>query len=331
MRRLAALLLLALPLAAEDKPPAPSSSEYTSQELGIRFAGVYGWNYEAAAGGGAWTDLAKYTEAAYNAQVRLQVRTNPYASLEAMRLGLQSEFAESKTAEPKPGAPVLREILFRDVQMKEGGKLPGIEVEAVALQVEADGKKREMKLLVRTYFGKSRLFRVHCSAGRARWAKVAELATRAAESLVVSAADERTAGGVEFQSARGGYRCIVPDGFRIVLPRHDASVDVRFEQPRDSLFVHVFSYFLQGEQEAHLNQLREFYGEALQVTSEEAKVLGGDGFLARVAKEGRITLIAGASREGRAVRVHAIAPQGKEAQAQALLDTFLRGFEMEAK
>jgi hypothetical protein len=65
------------------------------------------------------------------------------------------------------------------------------------------------------------------------------------------------------------------------------------------------------------------------VTSEEAKVFGGEGFTGKVVKDDRVTLMAGAYRGGRAVRVHALAGKAKEAEAQALLDAFLRGFRME--
>lgn len=334
MRLLAALALLSVALRAEDPKPAAegrAGTEFQSAELGLRFNGVYGWTTEIAAGGGAWTQLAKYSEPAYGAVLLLQVRTSPYSSLEAMREGLRSEFAASAAADPKPGAPVLREIVFRDVEMKGGSRLPGIQVEAVALQVDPDGKKRELNLLVRTFLGKTRLYRIHASASRTRYAKVADLFTRAADSLVVTATDERGGAGQEFQSVRGGYACLVPDGFRVVLPRADSTADIRFENAAAGLYVHVFSYFLEGDLATHLDQLRQFYGEALQVTSEEAKVFGGDGFTAKVVKDDRVTLMAGAYRTGRAVRVHALAGKGKEAEAQALLDAFLRGFRMEEK
>ncbi|MGH7162530.1 MAG: hypothetical protein ACREID_03520, partial [Planctomycetota bacterium] len=207
-------IALACPLAtAQGKPepkPAPVSTVYQNKDLGLRFSGVYGWNYEAASGSGAWTQLAKYSETAFQANVLLLVRNNTFTSLEAMRAAVREEFAESKEEDPAPGRSAFREVALKDVEMREGMKLPGVDVEAVSREVGSDGKKRESKLLVRTYHGKHRLYRVHCSAARGRYKKVQELFERAAASLVVDAVEERGGLGIEFHSARGGYSCIVP-------------------------------------------------------------------------------------------------------------------------
>lgn len=331
MRSTLSLLLCTALLCAQEKPggkqPA-APTVYENAPLGLRFQPVYGWTYEASEGSGAWTTLVKSSEPAYGAAVLLQVSNNPYRSLEALRSGLEAEFAASSGGEPAPGKTLYRDMTMREAQMKEGSRLAGFEVAAVALLVDAEGKKRENQILVRTYFGANRLYRVHCSAGRSRYKKVEDLFRLALEQLTIRAAEERAAAGIEFSSQRGRYDCLVPDGYRTVLPPANSTVDIRLESAKEGLSLQVYSYALEGDHLAHLEQVRQFYGEELQVDGEEVDLLGGKGFRAHVLKGDIVTHMAGIVREGRAYRIHAIAPKGKDEAAKGLLDLFLRGFKV---
>lgn len=304
------------------KPAEAASSAYENPELGLVFSGVYGWPSKIASASGAWTELARYDSDAQNdSYVLLAVRDNPYASISELRTALGQEFKE--TAEPAAGRPAYKEIAFRDVEMKRGINLPGIEVECVATELAEDGKKRERSLLVRTYYGENRLFRVACSARRARVKKVRDLFERAVTGLTVNAVEERAIRGVAFRSIQGSYSCTVPDGFLIVRPPDAWVADAKFES-RQGITISVISSPYDSALADQMEEMTDYFKDVIKI--EEAKVLGGDGFTAVVTKPESVTLIAGIVRDKRVYRIHtASAPKNAE-EAKRIHDAFLKGF-----
>ncbi|MHC4547682.1 MAG: hypothetical protein ACYTEZ_02810 [Planctomycetota bacterium] len=328
----AAGLLLAAPLLAqeevgkkeekqaEDKERArPTSAKYTNDELGISFAGVYGWARKFAEGSGAWTELARYrSDQSLDSTVVLYVRDNPYETANALRKALEAEFKEGE---------VYKEISFSDVTMKKGVQLPGIQVEAFRVLVTKEGKKRERKLVVRTYFGKNRLFRVYCEARRARARRVRDLFDRAIASLAVQATDEKTVVGTPFRSLRGNYSCLIPEGFAAVLPaRYTGSTDFRFDHRKAGITVSIVSYPYDGILADLVEEMLDYYGDDIKVEQEEAKVLGGDGFTATITKDSRVTLIVGSVQNERAYRIHTHASKAALDEAKRAHAAFMKGF-----
>jgi len=80
LRFAALLLLVALPGRAQDQ----STGKYKNQQLGISFAGIYGWESSFAKGGGSWSELARFSDVAYDAFLVNGARE---ASLEDARPG----------------------------------------------------------------------------------------------------------------------------------------------------------------------------------------------------------------------------------------------------
>lgn len=312
-------LALAVPALGQEAASAPSSPKYENPELGIIFSGVYGWSSHFATASGAWTELARYDSDAQNDSfVSLSVRDNPYETLPEMRRAIEAEFKESSAA-PAPGRPAYKEVSVREVQMKRGIDLPGIEVEAMAVEIGEDGKSRERLLLVRTYYGENRLYRVFCSARRARAKKVRDLLERAVGGLTVSAVEEKTSRGVHFRSIQGSYSCMVPEGFSVVRPPDAWVADAKFENGRAGIVISVISAAYGGITADQIEELRDYYGNDL--TIEEADVMGSDGFNGTVKKPDSVTLITGLVREGRVYRVHtASAPKAAEAAKRVHAD-----------
>ncbi len=327
------LLTLAVIARGQETPtptPAPApeakspTTAYENAELGLVFSGVYGWPSRIKSGSGAWTELARYDSDAQNDSfVMLLVRDNPYGSVSELRTALGQEFKES--AEPAPGKPAFKEIAFRDVEMKRGINLPGVEVEAVAVELAEDGKKRERSLLVRTYYGQNRLFRVYCSARRARVKKVRDLFERAVTGLTISAVEEKTVRGIAFRSVQGSYACTVPDGFGIVRPPDAALADARFES-RQGIVISVISSPYDSALSDQIQEMTDYYRDAIQIT--EGQVLGGEGFTGTVAKADSVTLIAGTVRDRRVYRVHTASPPKVAEEAKRVHEQFLKGFRL---
>ena len=263
---LLAFALFAGPTTGQDND---SGGKYVNPELGVAFTGVYGWDAKFSAGSGAWTDLASYKHEGHDARVVLQVRNNIYPTLEALRKALKREFAGA--AEPAPDKPAYKELEFRDAEMKRGNKMKGIEVAGVVTTVTTEGKKREHFMLVRTYFGKNRLFRVHCTVRRSRAKKVRDLFDIALAGLVVKGAAEKVAGGTSFDSARGRYRCEIPAGFRVAIPAR-GSTDVRFKSKE--VTIAMVSYRSEGELVDHRDSLKDYYEDKIKLEADDVKVFG---------------------------------------------------------
>jgi len=311
----AALLLAATSVHAED-------SDYANPDLGLVFKGPYGWPKEVASASGAWTTLATYTDEAYGAQVRLLVRDNPYETINLLRDAVQKEFKEG---DPKGNDPGYKEVQVRDASMAEGLKLPAIEAEAVETRT-VDGKKREHAVLVRTYFGSNRLFRVECTVQRSRIRKVRDLFERALNGVTVTAKDEQVARGTPFLSRRGDWACIVPAGFTAVLPPPNWNADMSFENPRSDVSVLVYGYKYAGVPLDHLEELQDYYREGFEVTNDRARVLGGEGFEATLTKDDKVTLISASVHDGHVWRVHTTAKKDKLEEAKRAHAEFLKSF-----
>ncbi len=307
------------------KPAAAADPKYENPELGIAFDGVYGWEVKRASGSGAWTELVRYSDSSLDAVVTLLVRTNSYANPEEMRRALAEEYKDR--GEPAVGKPVHKEITIKDVEMRGGLKLAGVEVEAVELALTEEGKKRENQIIVRTYYGANRLFRVVCEVRRSRAKKVRDLLDRALVSLSVAAKDEQTSRGTPFQSVRGNWSALVPDGFTAILGPSSWNSDMMFEDARSKISILVYAYAFPGSARDHLEELQDYYRDGtFKVTQEEAKVLAGDGFHAQLAKSDRLTLMTAAVLGGQIYRIHTNAPPDKAEEAQRLHDKFLASF-----
>ncbi len=326
MRSLFCLLAVAAVVAAQDKEPdkkgpaknakkAPASPAYKNNDLKLKFSGVYGWEKKAAGGSGAWTELVRYTFEQFGARVVLLVRDNPHGSFPELRSALEAEF--------KAGGH--REAQFREASMKRGLKLPAIEVEALRTVETPEGKKREFVVMTRTYFGKSRLFRVSCNVRRARAKRVRDLLQSAMAGLEVTSEDEKILRGQLFQSNRGRYSCVVPEGFTPVLPARPG-YDMRFAPRRGGVSVIVFAYIFEGDNADHLDELIDFYGEDFKVGKEAAKTMGGTGFSGTVKRKGAVTRIAGRVVKNRVWRVHTAGPESRQKDVDRVHAEFLKGF-----
>jgi hypothetical protein len=305
------------------KPAEAVSTTYENPELGLTFAGVYGWAPKIGSASGAWNELARYDSDAQNDSfVLLLVRDNPYGTLSELRTALGTEFKE--TPEPAAGRPAYKEIVFRDAEMKRGINLPGIEVEGVAVELAEDGKKRERALVVRTYFGQNRLFRVYCSARRARVKRVRDLFDRAVSGLTIDAVDEKTMRGIPFRSVQGSYACTVPEGFGIVRPPDASLADSRFEAR--GIVVSVISAPYDGALADQVQEMADYYRDALKVSEEPAQLAGSEAFTATVTKPDGVTLIAGTVKDRRVYRIHTAAPARRAEDAKKVHDDFVKSF-----
>jgi hypothetical protein len=310
-----ALLLFLAPLAAQD-----ADTEYVNDDLKLKFVGVYGWEKQTAAGSGAWTELATYTHPQFGAVVRLLVRDNPYQTTADLRRALAEEFkSEGEDA-------VYKEVSINEVEMKKGLKLPGFEVEAFATRVNEEGKKREYRILARTYFGRNRLFRVHCDAPRARAKRVRDLFDIALAGLEVTAEDEAVSVGQGFVSQRGGYSCVIPEGFIGLLPPSNSKADMGFLNRRDDIMIWVYAYPYRGILVDHIEELIDFYGDQIKIEKEDARVLGGKGFVATRTKGDELTLITGTVKDGYVFRIHTIVGKEKSDAAKRAHEKFVGSF-----
>jgi hypothetical protein len=312
------VFFLAAPLLAQEGNKGSPAGKYTNPELGVVFSGVYGWKREIAHGSGAWTRLARYSDTQLDSEVALYVRDNPYETLNALRRALETEFKAGET---------LKDVSFTDVTMKRGTKLPGIQAEGVRIVVTKDGKKRERKVVCRTYFGQNRLFRVACDARRSRAKRVRDLFDRALGSLVVNATDERTVVGTEFRSLRGKYTLLIPEGFSAVLPASNRGpTDFQFDDRSLGVSVSVVSYAYDAILADLVEQMVDYYGDDLKMEQEEAKVMGGEGFLATLKKGTKLTLIVGTVQNDRAYRIHTKTTTDKLEEAKRAQAAFMEGF-----
>ena len=314
------VLVLAATLAAqeEDKGGGGGTSKYTNTELGVVFSGVYGWKQEFAHGSGAWTKLARYFDVQLDSEVVLYVRDNPYETINALRLALEAEFKAGET---------LKDVSFADVTMKRGIKLPGIQSEAILTTVTSDGKKRERKVVCRTYFGKNRLFRVYCEARRSRAKRVRDLFDRATDSLVVNATDEKAVAGTEFRSLRGKYSVLIPAGFTAVLPASNRGpTDFQFDDRSTGVSVSIVSYADRGMLVDLVEKMVDYYGDDLKLDQEDVKVMGGDGFYATLTQGSKVTLIVGTVQNDRVYRIHTKTTPDKIEDAKRAQEAFLKGF-----
>lgn len=332
MRVIAMLLVLLAPVVAQEdskSKPAKKKAEtgkYENKDLGLKFSGIYGWDVQRAAGSGAWTQLVRYYDADYDAEAILLVRDNPYSSSAKLKESLAIEFKEG--GEAAVGKVVYKGTTIAEADMKRGNKLPGFDVEGIEVRVTEEGKKRERAIVVRTYFGANRLFRVYCTVRRRRLKSVRDLFTRAASSLAVTAPAEKVIRGVPFRSSRGGWNCSIPEGFIADLPPAGRNYEMQFVGPRGKVRIYVYAYGYQGTIEDQLADLTDFYGDTMKITKEEFKRAGGDAFDAVVTKGDRVTMVSAIVRRNRAYRVHTAGPKGTEADLTAVHERFVKGFRL---
>ncbi|HEX5137242.1 MAG TPA: hypothetical protein VFY93_09730 [Planctomycetota bacterium] len=309
--------------APEAKPAQAVDTTYANPELGLSFSGVYGWSAKVASASGAWNELARYeSDASNDSYVLLLVRDNPFGTLSELRTALGVEFKE--TAEPAPGRPAFKEMQFREVEMRKGINLPGIEVEGVAVEVKEDGKKRERSLLLRTYYGQNRLFRVYCSAPRARLKRVRDLFERAVSGLSISAVEEKTVRGIPFRSVQGLYACTVPEGFGVVRPPDASLADARFEMK--GIVISVISAPYDGSLADQTQELADYYRDTLKMEEQTGSMAGSEAFLGTVTKPDSVTYIMGTVKDRRVYRVHTAAPPKRAAEAKKVHEEFVKGF-----
>ncbi|MHC4971946.1 MAG: hypothetical protein ACYTG3_06410 [Planctomycetota bacterium] len=312
------VFFLAALLPAQEGDKRGGSGKYTNSELGLVFSGVYGWKREIAHGSGAWTRLARYSDTQLDSEVALYVRDNPYETFNELRRALETEFKAGE---------MLKDVSFTDVAMKRGTKLQGIQSEAIRIVLTKEGKKRERKVVCRTYFGQNRLFRVNCDARRSRAKRVRDLFDRALASLVVNATDERTVVGTQFRSLRGKYSLLVPEGFTAVLPASNRGpTDFLFEDHTQGVSVSIVSYSYDAILADLVEQMVDYYGDDLKMEQEEAKVMGGEGFLATLKKGTKLTLIVGTVQNDRAYRIHTKTTTDKLEEAKRAQAAFMEGF-----
>lgn len=310
-----AVLVLGAPLLAEDTDPA-----YVNSDLKLKFVGVYGWDKVTAEGSGAWTELASYTHPQFGAVVRLLVRDNPYETTADLRHALEAEFrTEGEGA-------VYKEVSIKEIEMKKGLKLPGFEVEAIATRVNEEGKKREYQVLTSTYFGRNRIFRVYCDAPRARAKRVRDLFDIALAGLEVDAEDEKVTTGQGFVSQRGGYSCVIPEGFIGVLPPANSKADMGFSNSRNGVMIYVYAYPYKGILADHVEELLDYYGDEIKIDKDDARVMGGKGVVATRTKGDEVTLITGTVRDGMVYRIHTITPKAKLADAKRAHEALVASF-----
>ncbi|MCZ6573271.1 MAG: hypothetical protein O7C98_08900 [Planctomycetota bacterium] len=305
-----AVLWASLPAASQDPDHI-----YTNKTLGVRFPGVFGWEVEKFGETGAWTTLARYEEPAFQAVVELQATPNTYPSMDEFRKLIRAEF-------PEPKYTITDE---KDVQLKNDAKLNGIRIEAKRRVVDEKGKKRDYRLLVCTYYGKNRVFRVRCEAPQIRWKRVKDRFESAINGLRITSGKEVVQGGTPFYSQRGAYRCVVPDGYTVVLPSKKSSSDARFQNRRRDGLIVVYAYRFRGDLQDHIDQLVDYYGDEFIIDSEDAHVLGGKGFTGLLEiKNEKWRILGTGNRKGRVYRVHQKLKAGAQEDEKRILDKFLK-------
>jgi len=338
MRRVTVLLLCLLaPVGAQGasktkKQPrkgAPAAAgKYNNPDLGIAFSGVYGWEMERAEGTGAWTRLVRYYDEDFDAEVILYVRNNPYKTSSDLKTALIEEFKEG--GDVAAGKLVYKNVVVQEADMKGGNKLPGFEVEAIASRLNEEGKVRERAVVIRTYLGANRLFRVHCTVRKRRLKNVRDLFTRAAAGLTVIGSDEKVLRGAPFRSSRGKYSCAIPEGFVPDLPSTKRTYDMQFVGgKRGSVRIYVYAFAYDGSIEDQQDDLLDFYGDDMKVILESAdgkKLLGGPGLAATITKGKRFTMITASIVGRRAYRIHTSGPLESQSDVAALHAKFAKGF-----
>ena len=298
---------------------------FDSKDLGIRFAGPFGWQVEVADESGAWTTLATYQKSQYDAQVLLQVRNNVVGSYEAFRKAVAEEFTESAAdAKSAPGKTLLKNVEVKDIRMKKGAKLPGLDVSATVTRIDEEGKKREHRLFVQTYYGKHRLFRVRASVRRVRYKKVKNDLEHV--NLRVGEGQEKVTVGTPLYSWSGRYRCSVPEGYTISLRSKKASHDVAFTKKGSGVTLYIYANTFDGDIQDQVDDMLDFYDDEIKLQEEETKVLGKPGFVGTITRGKNPTYVVGTVKGGRAIRFHAVYEKGKEADAKKLVDKVLKTF-----
>ena len=320
------LLLAALALSSVAWGQGKSAEHiFDSKDLGIRFAGPFGWEVEVADESGAWTTLAAYQKPQYDAEVLLQVRNNILGSYDSFKRANAEEFKEAAAdATTAPGKTLLKNVEVKDIRMKKGAKLPGLEVSATVTRIDEDGKKREHRLFVQTYYGKNRLFRVRASVRRVRYKKVKNDLEHI--NLRVGEGQEKVTVGTPLYSRRGRYRCSVPEGYTISLPNRKATYDVSFTKKGSGVTLYIYSYTFDGDFQDHVDMMLDFYDDEIVFQEGETKVLGEQGFIGTITRGKTRTYVIGTVKRGRAIRFHAVYEKDKEADAKKLVDKVLKTF-----
>jgi len=338
MRRVTVLLLCLLaPVWAQGgtkknnsgKKGAPAAAgKYSNPDLGISFGGVYGWEMQRAEGSGAWTRLVRYYDEDFDAEVILLVRNNPYKLSEELKTVLVEEFKEG--GEVAAGKVIYKNISVTEADMKGGNKLPGFEVQGIAVRLNEEGKVRERAIVIRTYFGANRLYRVFCTVRKRRLKNVRDLFTRAGSGLAVTGSLEKVVRGVPFRSSRGRYSCAIPEGFMPDLPISKRNFDMQFVGgKRGSVRIYVYAFAYDGEIEDQKDDLLDFYGDSMKMNMEPTegkKRLGGPAFEAVITKSGRVTVVTAAVVGERVYRVHTAGPKDKLKDLEATHAKFVKGF-----
>ena len=323
------LLCSAGAIHAQDPNPKKGGgtidTKYENAELGLTFTGVYGWEKIVATGNAAWTELARYTESAFDADVVLLVRDNPFAELTGLRNAMKEEFAVGD-GDVKPGETAYKDIELRDAKMARGLGLPAVEVTGGLVRITKEGKKRELAVISRTYYGANRLFRVHCTVRKSRLRRVKDLLERATAGLIVRNSQEKVVAGYAFVSERGKYRCLVPAEFTSVLPPRNARADMRFGSRTMGVTVSVWAYTFEGILADHVEEMVDYYGDALKMENEETKALGGDAFTATLTKGDKVTLIVGSVQKGRVYRIHTSGKKSKMDDLERAHAAFVKSF-----
>ncbi|MEE8105504.1 MAG: hypothetical protein V3T86_08235 [Planctomycetota bacterium] len=327
------IVTLAAPVLAQGKENKSKKNKSASnviddKELGVRFNGPKGWILKRSEDGGAWTTIATYDNPnPYDASVVLQVRNNIYNSFDRFKLALEAEFKESPAgATPEAGKRLLRGIEMEEAKMKHGARLTGFEVSANSVELTAEGKKREYRMIVRTFYGKHRLFRVVCRVRRVRYKKVTAEFEQALAGLRVELSTERVSMGTPLKSRSGGYTCLVPQGFSVELPTRKSSSDIALRSRHVDLI--IYCYKTEGDSRAHLEDMVDYYEDDFKIEQEEVKVLGQTGFIGTITRGGKTSYVVGTVKRGRAVRVHAQWRKDNRAAAEKAVAALLKTFKV---
>jgi len=306
---------------------AQGSNRYENPDLKLSFDGIYGWQATFASGSGGWAELARYRDEAVDATVRVLVTSNPYSNPGEMREAARKEFADG--GEPKEGAPVYKEVAVTDTTMRRGAKLPGVEVQGYRVSIDEAGKKREDRILARTWYAEDRLFRVVAEVRRSRANRVEDLLVRAMDSLTVEEGAVEGPRGFEIRSAAGRYTVAVPDGFLPVVPDKTEAEDLRFEKPRRNISVQVFAVTWEGGLEDQLDELFDEHGSDIRLESDEVRVLGADGYQCRIERGDRVTIVSGTVKNQRSYRVETSFLKNREDEAKVDHAAFLSSIKLE--
>jgi hypothetical protein len=204
-----------------------------------------------------------------------------------------------------------------------------VDVAGYRVSIDEAGKKREDRILVRTWFSEERLYRVFSEARRSRANRVEDLMVRALDGLTVEAGAVQAPRAFTIRSAGGRYKVAVPDGFLPVVPAGDEPEDLRFEKPRRNIKVAVFAQLWDGSVEDQLDELFDEHGSDIRLESDEAKVFGARGYLCRIERGDMITIVSGTVKSQRSYRVHTTFHKDREAEGKVDHAAFLAGIALE--